>query len=220
MMIFITGGARSGKSTFGESLLREKQGNVLYIPTAIPFDSEMKDRIRKHRERRPDHWKTLECPEDFQELKNRQELKDADHLMVDCLGVFVSNHLLAYEASSRVEQGEVFEQLNPEELDRLEEDLHRKIDVLLDYGREKNMVVVSNEVGLGLVPEYPLGRAFRDLLGRLNQKMAASADEVYFVISGIPMVIKKGDEGPGKYTVDGENHQGDCHKRREESWKY
>ncbi len=189
MITFITGGARSGKSTFGESLLKNINEPVLYIPTAIPFDGEMEDRIQKHRDRRPQHWQTLECPENFQALREDQALEKIHHVMVDCLGVFVSNQLLSLEAFGSKEE-EPSKQLDPKALDRLEEALHKKIDVLLAYGNNRNLVVVSNEVGMGLVPEYPLGRAFRDLLGRLNQRMAEKADQVYLVVSGIPMVIK------------------------------
>ena len=189
MITFITGGARSGKSTFGESLLKNINEPVLYIPTAIPFDGEMEDRIQKHRRRRPQHWQTLECPENFQALQEDQALEKIHHVMVDCLGVFVSNQLLSREVLGSKEE-EPRDQLDPKALDRLEEELHKKIDVLLAYGNNRNLVVVSNEVGMGLVPEYPLGRAFRDLLGRLNQRMAEKADQVYLVVSGIPMVIK------------------------------
>ena len=188
MITFITGGARSGKSSYGEELVKKAARvptDVLYIPTAKAYDEEMQDRINKHRIRRPKQWKTLEVPEAFQGLEKNPNFVERSVIMVDCLGVFVTNRMFSKERD--------FDQLTAKERDLMEEEIQREVDHLLDIVKEKEVFIVSNEVGMGLVPEYPLGRIFRDILGRVNQQVAARADKVYFVVSGIPMCIKGED---------------------------
>ncbi|MCK4261319.1 MAG: bifunctional adenosylcobinamide kinase/adenosylcobinamide-phosphate guanylyltransferase [Halanaerobiales bacterium] len=197
-LTLVTGGARSGKSTFAEKLVKEfsikagvngKEGDVLYIATAIPFDDEMKDRIRRHQAQRPDYWRTVEAYRDLDQV-----IKTANEnvILLDCITVMVTNLLFA---------GDLDED-NPDRLqvEKIEAGIMAEINVTLnavqnisDSKEMCEVVFVTNELGLGLVPAYPLGRIFRDIAGRVNQRLAEASDQVYFVVSGIPMLIK-GDE--------------------------
>ncbi len=190
-LTLITGGARSGKSTFAEKLAKEyalkagkdgQEADVLYIATAIPYDDEMKDRIRKHQEQRPAHWRTVEA---YQGLD--QVAMDAKEcvILLDCITVMVTNLLFA---------GGLDED-KPDRLqvEKIEAGIVSEIDKMLKViaqNKDCEVILVTNELGLGLVPAYPLGRIFRDIAGRVNQRLAAASDQVYFVISGIPTMIK------------------------------
>ncbi|AYO32257.1 bifunctional adenosylcobinamide kinase/adenosylcobinamide-phosphate guanylyltransferase [Biomaibacter acetigenes] len=181
---FITGGARSGKSRFAERMAAESNQKVIYIATAQALDEEMAHRIALHRQRRPAVWMTVEEPEYVSKaLKNISgdgRLTDYGVVLIDCLALLVSNWLPLEKAE------------NPETWEDLREALLNEINVMIfEAGRmERHVIIVSNEVGMGLVPEYPLGRLYRDLLGEVNQVVASSADEVYFMVSGIPLKIK------------------------------
>jgi adenosylcobinamide kinase/adenosylcobinamide-phosphate guanylyltransferase len=175
-LILILGGARSGKSTYAESLAATIAANVLYIATAEAGDTEMAERIAAHRAARPAMWQTLEAPRDvgraLKTIHTHPEL-----LLLDCLTLLVTNILLSMEEKSQAE---------------IETAIQAEIDTLLATRNQLNipLIIVSNEVGLGLVPEYPLGRIFRDVLGRANQHLAAQADQVIFMVAGLPMVVK------------------------------
>jgi len=181
---FITGGARSGKSRYAEKLARESKEKVIYIATAQALDQEMAHRIALHRQRRPAGWETIEEPEYVSGvLKNiRQSSKWTDYgvILIDCLALLVSNRIPLDKAE------------DPAAWEDLRESLLAEINAIVyEAARiEKHVIVVSNEVGMGLVPEYPLGRLYRDLLGEANQLVAASAGRVYFMVSGIPWKIK------------------------------
>jgi adenosylcobinamide kinase/adenosylcobinamide-phosphate guanylyltransferase len=178
-LILILGGARSGKSDYAEKLAAELGQHVLYIATAEIGDEEMARRIAAHRLARPTAWQTLEAPRDIGSALAR--VKDAPEvLLLDCLTLLVSNILLALEA----EPAAAIEAAVQVELEALLAAQNR-LDAAL--------IVVSNEVGLGLVPPYPLGRVYRDILGRVNQYLAAQAKRVIFMVAGLPMTIK--DEG-------------------------
>ena len=191
-LTMITGGARSGKSTFAEKKVKgyvdqlEKQGqpnNVLYIATAIPFDDEMKDRIKKHQEQRPDHWRTVEK---FRGLGQIIDEAEERIILLDCMTLLVSNLVL----ESNLDED------NPEmdNIQAVEEMITREVEGIIRSLRDdQQMVIVTNELGMGMVPPYPLGRIFRDIAGRINQKVAAASDKVYLVISGIPTLIKGGE---------------------------
>lgn len=164
----VIGGARSGKSRHAEQLARQAQESglsVTYIATAEVRDAEMAERIAHHRSRRPPHWRTLEAPMALAEtLRGASGVNTC--VLVDCLTLWLSNLMLAEK-----------------EMD---------IDALLDIlptlpGR---IVLVSNEVGWGIVPENALARRFRDEQGRLNQRIAALADNVTLVTAGLPLVLK------------------------------
>jgi adenosylcobinamide kinase/adenosylcobinamide-phosphate guanylyltransferase len=174
---FILGGARSGKSTYAENLARSAGGKVLYVATATAGDQEMADRIAAHRAARPAQWMTLEAPRQV----GQAVIDFTPHpelVLVDCLTLLTSNILLSFPDDTGME---IIQRAVDEEIDRI-----------LDAIQTLNVpwIIVSNEVGLGLVPAYPLGRTYRDVLGRANQRLAASAGEVVFMVAGIPMRVK------------------------------
>ena len=183
-VIFITGGARSGKSTFAEKLAREKEGKILYVATAKAIDEEMEDRIRRHRERRPAHWDTLE---QYKGLKDvlPQRSKDYCGILLDCITILSTN--IIFDDPSMWKEEILFEDTL-----KVEESLVQEIDDLISCfpDLECDLILVTNEVGMGLVPDTPLCRFYRDALGRVNQKLACAADEVWMTVSGIPVKIK------------------------------
>lgn len=157
---FILGGARSGKSRYAEALVQAHPAPWRYVATAQAFDSEMTARIAQHRARRPPGWETVEAPLDLPGA-----LRCGQPVLVDCLTLWTSNLLLA---------------------DR--EPDWPALDAALD--RDAPTVLVSNEVGLGIVPDNALARRFRDLAGVLHQRVAARADRVVLMVAGLPMVVK------------------------------
>jgi len=177
-LILILGGARSGKSTQGQRLARAHGGKVVFIATAEAQDDEMRDRIAAHKSERTPDWQTLEIPYNVAEVFARLS-PPADVVLFDCLTLLVSNLLLL---GGDIDQPDVAEAEN-----RLEVEIRALLEAIRS-GRA-DWIVVSNEVGLGLVPPYPSGRVYRDLLGRANQRLAARADEVYWMVAGIPVPI-------------------------------
>ena len=174
-MILVTGGVRSGKSSYGESLLKECE-KVLYIATAIPFDEEMKERVKRHRESRNSNWETLEAYKDFEvKIKDRY-----DGIILECITVMISNLLL--------------EKLNEENnnYSKAEEYVMQEVKKLVKVLKklDSKVVIITNEVGLGIVPENRLSREFRDIIGRINQYLGRECDEVYLTVCGIPMKVK------------------------------
>lgn len=185
-LILITGGARSGKSSFAEQLAVERaehDGRIGYIATARALDAEMTDRIARHRAQRPAAWHTFEAP-DAPSVIVRTEGAHFDLLLLDCLTVLTTNRILAHDVN--------WEQPDMSCLHAIEEDLLTEIAALIDANRRMSadLIAVTNEVGAGIVPVAPLSRFFRDCAGRVNQRMASAADQVYFVVSGIPVQIK------------------------------
>jgi len=180
----ITGGARSGKSTFAETKAKELGENVAYIATAIAFDDGMKDRIKKHKESRPKNWSTIEKYKDFNEIEHNEDFLNSDLILLDCITLLVSNQLL--------ESGLDFDKCPMSDIDILEKRIIEQVEELLMVIKKynKTFIAVTNEVGMGLVPSYRLGNIFRDIAGRINQRLAQSADEVYMTVSGIPIKIK------------------------------
>lgn len=177
---FITGGARSGKSTFAEKLAVSLRKRVLYIATCEPGDEEMVKRAKLHRERRPPSWETIEEPYDVETVistyGNRYGI-----ILIDCLTLFVTNHLLK---TGLIDDYSREEDKEKEVLQHVENMAKRLLEV------DAHGIIVSNEVGMGLVPDNPLGRFYRDVLGKANQIAASMAHEVYFMVSGIPLRIK------------------------------
>lgn len=175
-LTLILGGARSGKSTHAERLASERGQNVLYIATAQALDGEMAARIRAHKDKRSQIWRTLEIPSRVGEILQNQDIQAAV-VLLDCLTLLISN--LVMEASPDVDQ--------PDESGAraLVEAEIAGLKAAIEASRA-DWIVVSNEVGLGLVPPYPLGRLYRDLLGWANQALAAVAGEIYFMVAGIP----------------------------------
>ena len=173
------GGIRSGKSAFAEDMARRSGETVLYVATGQAIDEEMADRIHRHRERRPAHWHTLEEPLAVPEVLGSflAQKPEVSIILLDSLDVWVSNFLLNREE----EEPAAIEDLA---LDALEALLN------LCRGQAGQSFLVSSEVGLSPVSANPLGRQFQDLLGTVNQRAAALADEVYLVVAGIPVKIK------------------------------
>lgn len=171
-LTLVLGGARSGKSDFAQRLARERGGNdVLFVATAEARDDEMRVRIVAHRAARPAAWQTLEAPRDV--ARALESVTRARVIVVDCVTLWTSNVLLADQARASAE-------------------MMREVDELLAWYRANDvaMILVSNEVGMGLVPDNALGRAYRDLLGAVNKKIAAEANEVFFLVAGLPLEIK------------------------------
>ena len=176
MITLITGGARSGKSAYAESRAGEHE-NVLYIATArADGDEEMIRRIEAHKKRRPASWRTVERDYDLAET-----IHEEDAALLDCVTVMLSNYLWNYSVEGEEVDEEKIEGLLMEELSDLIAAARRK---------DCDLFIVTNEVGSGIVPMHPVSRAFRDMQGRINQRLAQAADEVYACISGIPVKIK------------------------------
>ncbi|MBR6090694.1 MAG: bifunctional adenosylcobinamide kinase/adenosylcobinamide-phosphate guanylyltransferase [Anaerolineaceae bacterium] len=180
-MTFILGGSRSGKSSYAEQRALTFGESVIYCATAEILDDEMKDRVARHRERRPQNWQTVEAPHNAAEkLRKALSEKPVDCVLLDCLSVLGSNVLLSLDEN--VSEAEAFAALEAQELNAL--------FALIAEKSETRWLIVSNEVGMGVVPAYKLGRTYRDMLGRANQACAAAAGEVVFMIAGIPLFIK------------------------------
>jgi adenosylcobinamide kinase/adenosylcobinamide-phosphate guanylyltransferase len=174
--ILVTGGSRSGKSQFAETQATLLSGQVVYLATAEGQDLEMKQRIVKHQQRRPSEWLTVEAP---LQVKETLELYQSGYtVLLDCLTMYLSNLYFKYERD--VPTGEILQLI-----DQAMTDLTKIIT-----SSSANLVIVTNEVGWGIVPENPLARIFRDLAGLFNQQIAAVCDEVYLVVSGVPLKIK------------------------------
>ncbi|MBN2516369.1 MAG: bifunctional adenosylcobinamide kinase/adenosylcobinamide-phosphate guanylyltransferase [Deltaproteobacteria bacterium] len=171
MIIFVTGGARSGKSDFVQEMAETLEGKRLFLATAEALDDEMKERIRKHKEKRGDRWDTLEEPLDLGNAIQSVS-KSYRTILVDCLTVWLSNLLIEYEDEDEI-------------ISEMIDDFFSSMDDC-----KETFIVVSNEVGLGIVPDNKLVRIYRDKLGFLNQRMAKRADQVYILFSGIPVKIK------------------------------
>ena len=170
--VLITGGARAGKSRFAQGLAeRGPYRNRLFIATAVACDPEMEQRITRHRRSRNGLWKTLEEPTRLPECLPKKFLSSGNVILLDCLPTFVTNLLLAGVSPAKIQE---------------------RVQRILQLCRRPGLasLFISNEVGLGIVPDNPLGREFRDLLGAVNQQVAQVADEVYFLVSGIPMRLK------------------------------
>lgn len=192
--ILILGGARSGKSTFAQGMAAKLGNKVLFIATAEPLDREMASRIEKHKRTRPKNWRTLEIYSKVG-LKLKNQIKDADVILLDCLTLLVSNILTKEDGnlfSFPVTGEERGHGESAQAIVEAEKQVMAEIEELLDCidKHAGDFIVVSNEVGLGLVPDNKLGRVYRDLLGKANQLLAQHASEVYFMVSGIPVKIK------------------------------
>ena len=185
-LTLILGGVRSGKSAFAEGLARELNRPTLYLATGQVSDAEMAERIRRHRERRPSHWLTVEEP-----LQPATALAEAlavpnppGVILLDSLDVWVANRLLADEA----EDFNTVESLALAELERLLAVCRQGASATSTNSMAT--FLVSSEVGLSPVPPNALGRRFQDLLGTVNQQAAAAADAVYLVVAGVPVPVK------------------------------
>lgn len=194
----ITGGARSGKSRFAEqralvlAASRAAPGGrarVTYIATAVPFDDEMEDRIARHRARRPPEWRTVEASESLG-AAIASACTESDVVLVDCVAVWVGNRLYALgdPEAEGMDAAAWWDAVG-----RLETDLATELEAACDAActSQADLLLVTNEVGLGLVPPTPIGRAYRDLLGRCGQLVAAKADAVHLTIAGLAIDLTR-----------------------------
>lgn len=175
-LILVTGGARSGKSSFAQRLAQTKGGRVLFIATAEAKDTEMRGRVRRHQAARPEGWDTCEEPLNLAEAIGG--ITQHDVAIVDCLGLWVNNFLVQYAAgiTEAAQENAILDATR---------------ELLRSYETGKaTLILVTNEVGMGLVPPYPLGRQFRDILGRVNQLVASRADQVYLMVAGLALELK------------------------------
>lgn len=184
-IVLVTGGARSGKSSFAEQLVAGFGAEIAYIATARPFDDEMIDRIARHRQQRPSSWQTFEAPEQPSVVIAEQG-RCCDVILLDCLTVLTTNRLLRHDID--------WDHPPRDRLAAIEAEMLAEIEAICRAARQgrADLVAVTNEVGCGIVPTSAMARFFRDCAGRVNQRMAAVAAEVYWVVSGIPVRIKGG----------------------------
>ncbi|HEY0208191.1 bifunctional adenosylcobinamide kinase/adenosylcobinamide-phosphate guanylyltransferase [Acerihabitans sp.] len=187
-MMLVTGGARSGKSRLAESLAAGHGGTVLYIATARVTDDEMALRVEKHRADRPAHWLTWEGHRNLDRVI-RDHADRVEGVLLECVTTLITNLLFDQAGATP-----------PEAMDftAIEDHIAGQIEALITACADARcrVVLVTNELGMGIVPENLLARRFRDIAGRVNQRLAAAADDVWLVVSGIPLPIKGGNGHP------------------------
>ncbi len=183
MIHLVTGGARSGKSSYAERVVAERGDDICYIATAIAFDSGMQNRIAKHRRQRPPNWQTVEQYAQLGDLIAANAGR-YDAYLLDCVTIMVSNLMF--------DSGLDFDVASEAEIDLLETSIREEIEKLIDaiVAANDNFVFVSNEIGYGIVPQNRMARYFRDIAGRVNQYIAARADAVTLVVCGQPVEVK------------------------------
>jgi adenosylcobinamide kinase/adenosylcobinamide-phosphate guanylyltransferase len=185
-LILIVGGARSGKSAFAEQLAASSNQSVAFIATATAGDDEMRARIARHRASRPGHWHTIEEPFDLAGAVQHAAAL-ADVLLLDCITLWLSNWLYRLDETNGRDMAvssPLFDAAAMHEIQNL-------LATLASLDPRKTLIVITNEVGLGIVPAYPLGRLYRDTLGLVNQRLAEAAGRVYLLIAGIAVDIKR-----------------------------
>ncbi len=178
-LTLILGGARSGKSSYAQNLAEATGKPVTFIATAQALDDEMSLRIQKHRAERPMSWETLEIQFDIASQLHRVKSKV---VLLDCVTLLISNLLMQFVKDDLVDEVPFMAAVQ-KEIDEL-------ISMLRACEQEQDWLIISNEVGLGLVPPYQMGRVYRDAIGRANQRLAREADKVIFMVAGIPTIIK------------------------------
>lgn len=192
---FLLGGARSGKSEYSENLASSLSEKVAYLATAEIIDEEMQKRIELHRSRRPAGWQTFEFKEGNISIDNFNPAlesvisQQSEVILIDC----ITNLLFRIVYKHRVEDLEIIDNVFERKIEAevavfFEQFLSQLIKARDEHNL--NVIIVSNEVGLGLVPPYPFGRVFRDLLGLVNKKVASISDEVNFFVAGLKMQLK------------------------------
>lgn len=182
----ITGGARSGKSTFAEQLAAHPGRPVIYIATAQVLDNEMAWRVKKHQEQRPNNWQLIEEPFDIPSALEGIRNEDAV-VLLDCVTIWLSNLMLK-------SLGSTSESLFPDTLTpEAEQDILVQVQKTATLAQEiaPQVIMVTNEVGQGIVPDNPMARSYRDLAGRSNQILAHQADKVFWVVAGYPLEVKQ-----------------------------
>jgi len=182
-LIFVTGGARSGKSTFAEKTIKKAGKDIIYIATAIAFDEEMKQRIALHKKQRPSNWHTIEAYKNISEKLSTYK-KHYDGVLLDCITIMINNIMMDEIVN--------WDKISIKEATLIEKKVVVEITNLINYIKkvDKLFVIVTNEVGSGIVPIYQSSRLFRDIAGRANQILANAADEAYLLVSSLPVKIK------------------------------
>ena len=206
-LVLVTGGARSGKSTFAERLAarlaqgdvaghqgRDEPRSVVYLATLEANDAEMQARVVAHRAARPREWTTVECPVDVAAVLRRRSGGEAPPVyLLDCVTFWVSNLIFAGGDLGGTDPGLDFNYdkslLTSDQEEAAAGRVRQAVDGLLEALAQANatLIAVSNEVGLGVVPEYPLARLYRDQLGWVNQRLASEADRAYLLVAGLPL---------------------------------
>lgn len=184
-IIYFTGGARSGKSTQAEQYIFERDySSKIYVATSIPFDEEMKLRVKKHREQRGENWITVEGYKNLIE-KLSPNVQENGVILLDCLTNMVTNLMI-------MDRDVDWDNISMESLEKIEQEITEETEKLFNYFKEIPMdaIIVSNELGMGVVPAYPLGRYFRDICGRINQMAGKYSDEAYMAVSGLQLKLK------------------------------
>lgn len=185
-VILIIGGARSGKSTFAERLAATSGRRVAFIATATASDEDMRDRIARHRAVRPTDWFTLEEPLDLARAV-QQASQEADVLLLDCMTLWLANwmgHSNTIESADDVTLKHAY-------TDGVLAAIETLLATVRTLPADKTLLIVSNEVGLGIVPMHPLSRTYRDVLGWVNQRLARDAERVYLMVAGLAVDIKR-----------------------------
>lgn len=178
MIVFITGGQRSGKSSFAENLLKDKS-NVGYIATSIVTDKEMEERVKIHRKTRPEVWRTIEAYRDFS-----QEIGSEDIYLLECLGTMTGNIMYDYTKD--------LDSIDSHISKLIEEEIYKEIRDLINTINclDKDLIIVTNEVGFSLTSTNHVGRVYTDILGRINQRVAKLCDQAYLIVSGMEVRLK------------------------------
>lgn len=178
--VLVTGGSRSGKSSYAEGIY-EGRDDILYIATAIVTDKEMEDRIQKHKEDRNSKWETYEG---FRDLHKAVDQTEMGGILLDCVTIMTTNILFEKERD--------FDSMRKDEMNEILDDIKCEFKKLIEAAEEKgiDLVMVTNEVGSGIVPEYKISRIFRDIAGWVNQYVASLSSEVYLVSCGLPLKLK------------------------------
>ena len=177
-LVLILGGARSGKSSYAQSLAEATGKSVTFLATAQALDEEMSTRIQKHRAERPLNWETLEIPFD---IASQVQVK-SNVVILDCVTLLISNLLMQFVKNDLVDEAPF--------MAAAQKEINELISMLRAREQEQDWLIISNEVGLGLVPAYQMGRVYRDAIGWANQRLAREANKVIFMAAGIPTVIK------------------------------
>ncbi|MCR9001064.1 bifunctional adenosylcobinamide kinase/adenosylcobinamide-phosphate guanylyltransferase [Rahnella perminowiae] len=181
-MMLITGGARSGKSRFAEQVAEKRGGEVLYIAMSVVTDAEMAERIRYHQQQRPAHWHTFEGYRDLGNIILEHQVQFPT-IIIECITTLMTNLLFDIAGETSVEDMD---------FEAIEQHIFAQTTQLTKVAQQADseVIIVTNEVGMGIVPDNLLARRFRDIAGRVNQQLAAAADDVYLIVSGIPVPVK------------------------------